>query len=141
MRLRHPETSAPFLFSRNFFAALAVADEKNSLKQAARRHVENSGLETYTPAMALLVDFLHLVVIVAGVGIGAWALIALRSRLPRGRFIVFSAASAGALFGCAALAGEVGFLPPVAWFAVVMAFMAAVAAVGYRTRPAPATWR
>jgi hypothetical protein len=141
MRLRHPETTAPFLFSGNCFATRAAAVEKDSLKRSARRHVENSGLETYTPAVALLVDFLHLVVVVAGVGIGAWALIALRSRLPRGRFIVFSAASAGALFGCAALAGEVGLLPPAAWFAVVMAFMVAVAAIGYRARPAPATWR
>jgi hypothetical protein len=115
--------------------------KRSRLSDRPGRHVENSGLETYTPAVAPLVDFLHLVVVVAGVGIGAWALIAFRSRLPRGRFIIFGAASAGALFGCAALAGEVGLLPPVAWFALVMGFMVAVVSMGYRARPAPATWR
>ena len=73
--------------------------------------------------MSLLVDLMHLVVIVAGVGIGTWALIGLRRKLPRGRFLVFGAASAGALFGCAALAGEMGVVPPAAWFAVVMTAM------------------
>ncbi len=83
--------------------------------------------------MSLLVDVLHLVIIVAGIGIGAWALVGLRRRLPRGRFVVFGAASAGALFGCAALAGEVGLVPPLAWFAIVMATMAAVAAIAVRS--------
>ena len=43
---------------------------------------------------------------------------------------MFGFASVGALFGCAALAGEVGVLPPVAWFFVVVATMlgAAIAA-------------
>jgi CHASE2 domain-containing sensor protein len=82
--------------------------------------------------VSLTVDLMHLVVIVTGVGIGAWALIALRRRLPRGRFVVFGASSSGALFGCAALAGEVGLVPPVAWFAIVMAAMAAVAAGALR---------
>ncbi len=103
--------------------------------------MENSGFETYTPAVAPIVDFLHLVIVVVGVGIGAWALIALRGRLPRGRFLVFGGASVAALFGCAALAGEVGFLPPAAWFAVVMAAMAATVVVAYRLPRAPATWR
>jgi hypothetical protein len=103
--------------------------------------VENSGVETYTPAVAPLVDFLHLFVVVAGVGIGAWALIALRGRLPRGRFLIFSGASAAALFGCAALSGEVGLLPPAAWFAVVMAIMAAMVVAAYRVPRAPAAWR
>jgi hypothetical protein len=104
-------------------------------------HVENSGLETYTPAVAPLVDFLHLFVVVAGVGIGAWALIALRGRLPRGRFLIFSGASAAALFGCAALSGEVGLLPPAAWFAVVIAILAAMVVAAYRVPRAPAAWR
>lgn len=82
--------------------------------------------------MSLLAEVLHLVVIVAGIGIGAWALIGLRSRLPRGRFVVFGAASAGALFGCAALAGEIGLLPPVAWFAVIMAGMVAIVVASLR---------
>jgi hypothetical protein len=82
--------------------------------------------------MSLLAEVLHLVVIVAGIGVGAWALIALRSRLPRGRFAVFGAASAGALFGCAALAGAVGLLPPVAWFAVIMAVMVVIVIAGLR---------
>jgi hypothetical protein len=84
---------------------------------------------------------MHLVVIAAGVGIGAWALIGLRRQIPRGRFLVFGAASGGALFGCAALAGEVGVVPPAAWFAIVMAAMVGVAAVavhagGPKVRPA-----
>jgi CHASE2 domain-containing sensor protein len=83
--------------------------------------------------VSLLVDVMHLAIIVAGVGIGAWALVGLRRRLPRGRFLVFGSASAGALFGCASLAGEVGIIPPVAWFAVVMGAMIAVTAVAVRT--------
>jgi hypothetical protein len=89
----------------------------------------------------LLVDFLHLFVIVAGVGIGAWALVALRGRLPRGRFLLFGGASAAALFGCAALSGEVGVLPPAIWFAVVMALLAAMVIVAYRVPRAPTAWR
>jgi len=82
----------------------------------------------------------RLAVISAGIGIGAWALIALRSRLPRGRFLVFGAGSAGAIFGCAALAGEVGLVPPVAWFAIVMGAMIGVAAIATRSgRPKPRT--
>ncbi|MGH7763007.1 MAG: hypothetical protein ACREOM_01155 [Candidatus Dormibacteraceae bacterium] len=80
--------------------------------------------------MSLMIDVMHLVVITAGVSIGAWALIALLGRLPRGRFLVFGASSSGALFGCAALAGEVGVVPPAAWFAIVMAGLAAVAVAG-----------
>jgi hypothetical protein len=80
-----------------------------------------------------MVDLMHLVVIVAGLGIGTWALIALRSRLPRGRFMVFAAASVGALFGCAALAGEVGVVPPATWFAIVMAAMVGVAVIAVRS--------
>lgn len=80
-----------------------------------------------------MIDFMHLVVIAAGIGIGVWALIALRHRLPRGRFLVFGGASAGALFGCAALAGEVGVIPPVAWFAALMMAMLAMAVVAIRS--------
>lgn len=83
--------------------------------------------------MSLLVDLMHLVVIVAGVGIGAWALVGLHRRLPRGRFLVFGGASAGALFGCAALAGEVGVVPPAAWFAIVMTAMIATAMIAARS--------
>src|SRR5260370_37147644 len=126
MRLRHSETGAAFLFSLNFFAISRAHDGKNSLKRSSRAHVENSGVETYTPAVTPIVDFLPLLVVVAGVGIGAWALIALRARLPRGRFLVFGGASGAALFGCAALAGEVCFLPPAAWFAVVVAVLSAL---------------
>jgi hypothetical protein len=79
-----------------------------------------------------IVDLLHLAVIAAGLGIGAWALIALRPTLPRGRFAVFGVASMGALFGCAALSGEVGLLPPAVWFVVVMVAMLAGALVGRR---------
>jgi hypothetical protein len=82
--------------------------------------------------VSLAVDVMHLVVIAAGVGVAAWALIALRRRLPRGRFLVFGGASAGALFGCAALAGEVGVLPPTAWFALVIAAIVGMAAIAVR---------
>ncbi len=76
-----------------------------------------------------VVDLLHLVVIAAGLIIGVWALIALRRTMPAGRFAVFGLASAGTLFGCAALSGEVGLLPPAAWFAVVMFAMLAGAVI------------
>ncbi len=76
---------------------------------------------------------MHLIVILAGIGIGTWALVGLRRRLPRGRFLVFGAASAGALFGCAALAGEVGVVPPTAWFAIVIAAMVGVAVIAVRS--------
>jgi hypothetical protein len=82
--------------------------------------------------VSLLIDLMHLVVIAAGIGIGGWALIALRQRLPRGRFVVFGAASTGAVFGCAALAGEVGFVSPAAWFAIVMGAMLATAVIAVR---------
>jgi hypothetical protein len=88
--------------------------------------------------VSLATDLMHLLVIVSGIGIGAWALVALRARLPRGRFLVFGTSSAGALFGCAALAGEVGLLAPPAWFAVVMAGMIALAVAAGRYR-APAS--
>ena len=91
--------------------------------------------------MAPIIDLLHLVIVAAGVGIGAWALIALRRSLPRGRFAVFMTASAGALFGCAALSGEVGLMPPPAWFVIVMAVMVLVATFGYRTGRMPSAWR
>jgi len=80
-----------------------------------------------------MIDLMHLVVIATGIGIGAWALIALRHRLPRGRFLVFGAASTGALFGCAALAGEVGLVPPPIWFALVMATMIGIGAIAVRS--------
>jgi hypothetical protein len=88
--------------------------------------------------VSLLIDLMHLVVIAAGIGIGGWALIALRKRLPRGRFVVFGAASVGAIFGCAALAGEVGLVSPVAWFAIVMGAMLATAVIAVRSgQPTP----
>jgi hypothetical protein len=83
--------------------------------------------------VSLLVDVMHLVVIAAGVGIAAWALVGLRRTLPRGRFAVFGVASAGALFGCAALAGEVGLLPPAVWFAIVMLAMIGAVIVAARS--------
>jgi len=141
MRLRHSETGAAFLFSRNLLRPRGAKMERTHFSDQAERVVENSGVQTYTPAVAPIVDFLHLLVIVAGVVIGAWALIALRRRLPRGRFLVFAGASGATLFGCAALAGEVGFLPPAAWFAVVMAVLAAMVVVAYRVPRAAAEWR
>jgi hypothetical protein len=90
--------------------------------------------------VSLLIDVMHLVVIAAAIGIGGWALIALRQRLPRGRFIVFGASSAAAVFGCAALAGEVGLVSPAAWFAIVMGAMLATAVIAVRSgQPTPRT--
>ena len=82
--------------------------------------------------MSLAIDLMHLVVIASGVGIAAWALVALRRRLPRGRFLLFGVGSAGAMFGCAALAGEVGLVSPAAWFATVMIGMFGALAIAYR---------
>ena len=79
-----------------------------------------------------LVDLLHLSVIVAGLVIALWSLIALRKSIPQGRFAVFGLASAGAVFGCAALGGEVGVLPPEIWFLIVMAVMLWGAAMAHR---------
>ena len=79
-----------------------------------------------------IVDVLHLAVIAAGLGVGAWSLIVFRTTLPRARFAVFGIASGGALFGCSALSGEVGILPPAAWFFIIIAFMLGAAAVGQR---------
>jgi hypothetical protein len=82
--------------------------------------------------VSLAVDIMHLVVIATGVGIAAWALVALHHRLRRGRYLVFSTAAAGAIFGCAALAGEIGVLSPFAWFVIVMAAMLGAVAIAYR---------
>jgi len=82
--------------------------------------------------VSLAVDVMHLIVIASGVGIAAWALIALRHRLRRGRYLVFGTAAAGAIFGCAALAGEGGLVSPVAWFAIVMGAMIGVVAIAHR---------
>ena len=82
--------------------------------------------------MSLAVDVMHLIVIASGVGIATWALIALRHRLRRGRYLVFGTAAAGAIFGCAALAGEVGLVSPVAWFAIVMGAMIGAVAIAHR---------
>jgi hypothetical protein len=97
------------------------------------RDVEALVVRRRLPPVSLAVDVMHLIVIATGVGIGAWVLIALRRSLPRGRFLVFGAASAGAIFGCAALAGEVGLAPPAAWFAAVMAAMFATAVIAIRS--------
>ena len=79
-----------------------------------------------------IVDVLHLAVIVAGLAAGTWALIAFRTSMPRGRFAVFGVASVSALFGCAALSGEVGLLPPTVWFAVVASVMVLAIIAGQR---------
>ena len=79
-----------------------------------------------------IVDILHLAIIAAGLIAGAWSLIAFRTSMPRGRFAVFGVASASALFGCAALSGEVGVLSPAAWFAVVVSVMVAAIVTAQR---------
>lgn len=89
----------------------------------------------------MIVDLMHLTVLVAGVGLGAWSLISFRQRLPRGRFAIFTAASLGALFGCAAVGGEVGLMSQSAWFVVVVALLGAIAIVGYAAAGRQLRWR
>lgn len=89
----------------------------------------------------MLVDVMHLVVVIAGVAIGAASLIAFRTRLPRGRFVIFTASSAAALFGCTAVGGELGLLSQSAWFAVVIAFLAVIGTGGYVVGRFSPRWR
>lgn len=89
----------------------------------------------------MVVDVMHLMVVIAGVVIGAASLIAFRTRLPRGRFVIFTASSVAALFGCAAVGGEVGLLSQSAWFAVVIAFIAAIGTGGYVVGRYSPRWR
>jgi hypothetical protein len=89
----------------------------------------------------MIVDLMHLVVLVVGIAFGAWSLIAFRERLPRGRFAIFTFASVGALFGCAAVGGEVGLMSQSAWFVVIIAFLAALAVGGYATARLKPRWR
>ena len=89
----------------------------------------------------MIVDVMHLVVLIVAVGFGAWSLIAFRSRLPRGRFVIFTAASVGALFGCAAVGGEVGLMTQQAWFAAVVALLAVLAIGGYVVGRRQPRWR
>jgi hypothetical protein len=49
---------------------------------------------------------------------------------------VFGVSAAAALFGCAALAGEVGVLPPAAWFTIVMGVIVAAVVIAGRRSPA-----
>jgi hypothetical protein len=89
----------------------------------------------------MIVDLMHLVVLIVAIGFGAWSLIAFRTRLPRGRFVIFSAASIGALFGCSAVGGEVGLMSQQAWFAVVIALLAMLAIGGYVVGRRQPRWR
>ncbi len=76
--------------------------------------------------MGLFIEVMHLLVVAVGIALAGWALVALRTRRPRGRFIVFAVGSAGAVVGCAALGGELGVVPPLAWLAAVVMAMTAV---------------
>jgi hypothetical protein len=82
----------------------------------------------------LVIDILHLVIVVSGVSLGAWALLFFRRSLPRGRFVVFATGSATAIVGCGALGGEVGVLPPVGWFVAGMAALVVTAVAALRVR-------
>jgi hypothetical protein len=89
----------------------------------------------------MIVDLMHLTLLVLGIALAAWSLLAYRVRLPKGRFLIFGGISAVTLFGCAAVGGEVGLMSQSAWFAVVVAAFAALAIAGRLTgRPSP-TWR
>ncbi|MFI5284337.1 MAG: hypothetical protein ACHQ0J_14570 [Candidatus Dormibacterales bacterium] len=55
--------------------------------------------------MGLAIEVMHLLVVVAGVGLSGWAPGALRTARPRGRFVVFGVGSSGAVLGCTALGG------------------------------------
>ena len=89
----------------------------------------------------MIVDVMHLVVLIVAIGIGAWSLIAFRTRLPRGRFVIFTAASIGALFGCAAVGGEVGLMSQTAWFSAVIGFLAVLVIGGYVFGRRQLRWR
>lgn len=89
----------------------------------------------------MIVDVMHLVVLIVAIGIGAWSLIEFRTRLPRGRFVLFAAASIAALFGCAAVGGEVGLMSQPAWFSAVIAFLAVLVAGGYVAGRRQPRWR
>ncbi|HET7467004.1 MAG TPA: hypothetical protein VFL29_10065 [Candidatus Dormibacteraeota bacterium] len=89
----------------------------------------------------MVVDVMHLAVVIAGLVIGAASLIAFRTRLPRGRFVIFSAASVGALFGCAAVGGELGLLSQSQWFVVVIGFLAVIGTGGYVVGRYSPLWR
>jgi len=89
----------------------------------------------------MIVDVMHRIVLIVAIGIGAWSLIAFRTRLPRGRFVIFTAASIAALFGCAAVGGEVGLMSQPAWFSAVMAFLAVLVIGGYVTGRRQPRWR
>jgi len=89
----------------------------------------------------MVVDLMHLVVLIVAIGFGAWSLIAFRTRLPRGRFVIFTAASIGALFGCSAVGGEVGLMSQQAWFAIVIASLAVLAIGGFVLGRRQPRWR
>lgn len=89
----------------------------------------------------MIVDLMHLVLLVIGIALGAWSLIAFRKRLPHGRFAIFGGISVATLFGCAAVAGEIGLMSQSAWFAVVTVVIAALVLSGYVTVRYSATWR
>lgn len=55
--------------------------------------------------------------------------------------MIFTVASLGALFGCAAVGGEVGLMSQSAWFAVIIALLAALAIAGYVTAGRQLRWR
>ena len=89
----------------------------------------------------MLVDLMHLLLIAIGLAFGAFSLLAFRTRLPRGRFLVFGFASAATLFGCAAVGGEIGFLSQAAWFTVVVGFLGALAVASSLSARRSSTWR
>ena len=89
----------------------------------------------------MIIDLMHLVVLAVGVAFGAWSLLAFRSRLPRGRFVIFGFASVATLFGCAAVGGEIGLLSQSVWFTVVVAFLFALAGAGRLTARRSPIWR
>ena len=93
------------------------------------RYPLGSRVRAYTPAVGIVIEVMHLLVVVAGVGLSGWSLVALRTTRPRGRLLVFGAGSAAALLGCAALGGELGILPPLAWLVILVTLMAAATAV------------
>ncbi|HEV2216318.1 MAG TPA: hypothetical protein VGV88_01985 [Candidatus Dormibacteraeota bacterium] len=89
----------------------------------------------------MIVDVMHLAVLVVAIGVGVCSLIVFRTRLPRGRFVIFTAASIAALFGCAAVGGEIGVMSQPAWFAAVIGMLAVLAIGGYVVGRRQPTWR
>jgi len=76
--------------------------------------------------VSIVGDVLHLLVVVGALAFGVAALTVFRGRTPATRrYAIFAGAGLVAVFGCGAVGGQVGLLPPAAWFGVLAAALLA----------------